>query len=133
MGTVLTAFVLAVELSGDSTKTTISIGFQIPFAAGEVAVAALSYWVKDWRNFHVRVFTSSSFWSNLEFACFSFMVMQIWISAPMFVLCLPLLFLPESPRWLLKCGRKDKFVSTVRRGAKLNKVYTLTYTTDRSP
>ncbi len=40
----------------------------------------------------------------------------------MFLTVLPLFFIPESPRWLLKMGKTEKFVKTIRRGARINKV-----------
>ena len=44
------------------------------------------------------------------------------MSAPLFLTLAPLFFLPESPRWLLKRGKEERFVSTMRRAAKMNKV-----------
>ncbi len=53
MGGFLSAFVLAVELSGAATKTVVGISIEIPFAIGESIVSVIGYGVKDWRDFHV--------------------------------------------------------------------------------
>ncbi len=40
----------------------------------------------------------------------------------MIIVVLIYFVIPESPRWLLKTGRYEQFVDTIRRAAKMNKV-----------
>ncbi len=47
---------------------------------------------------------------------------QVWVSVSVLVTLIPLFYLPESPRWLLKNGKSEEFVSTMRKAARLNKV-----------
>jgi len=54
MGSLMCAFVLAVELAGPKTKSVIGINFQAPFALGETFASLLGIWVKDWRDYHVK-------------------------------------------------------------------------------
>ncbi len=53
MGGFSSAFILAVELSGNRTKTFVGIMIEVPFAIGEAVVAAVAMGVSDWRTYQV--------------------------------------------------------------------------------
>ncbi len=54
MGCFICTFVLCVEIVSDRFKTAIGILIEVPFAVGEVIVAALGIGIKDWRNLQVK-------------------------------------------------------------------------------
>lgn len=71
---------------------------QVPFAIGESIVGLAAMAIRTW-------------W-----------ILQIVVSAPLFLLLLLYFVLPESPRWLISTGRLKEAKETIENAAKMNKV-----------
>ncbi|RZC43204.1 organic cation transporter protein, partial [Asbolus verrucosus] len=99
-GTMVTSFVLVMELVGTKWRTPLGILYQIPFNLGHLTLPLFSYFLRDWRYF------------------------QIAISVPPVILISYCFFLPESPRWLLTVGRKEKAILVLENAAHHNKLPT---------
>ncbi|XP_049846905.1 organic cation transporter protein-like [Schistocerca gregaria] len=97
-GILVIGFVLAMEISGDRHRTTVSVLYQLPFTVGLCIMAAAAYMLRDWRHFHLSLSALSALF--LSYA---------WL-------------VPESPRWLLAVGRRESAVRVLSRGAKLNRL-----------
>lgn len=95
-GTMVTSFVLVMELIGTKWRTTIGIMYQIPFDFGHLSLAFFGYLIRDWRY------------------------LQAAISAPSLLLIAYYWVLPESPRWLMTVGKTHQAVAVLERGAKCN-------------
>ncbi|XP_030756859.1 solute carrier family 22 member 3-like [Sitophilus oryzae] len=96
-GTMVTSFVLCIEIVEGKWRTIIPILYQIPFGLGNSVMSIVAYFLRDWRKFHLTI-------SLLSFLFVSF----IWL-------------IPESPRWLLVAGKKNKAFKELIFAAKENK------------
>ncbi|XP_046396902.1 beta-alanine transporter [Ischnura elegans] len=92
-----TPYVLAIEMVGPTKRTMCSIFSNIAYSLALVALAAVVYYVRDWR--HLSLATSVPF---LTF------FLWWWV-------------MPESPRWLLANGRYDEAEKVLLHMAKVNK------------
>ncbi|XP_067000202.2 organic cation transporter protein [Anabrus simplex] len=92
-GTMLTSFVIVMEIVGGSWRPTVSILYQIPFSLGIVFMAGVAFVLRDWRHF------------QLALGCVSMTFVLYWW------------FVPESPRWLLAVGRHKKAAQILERAA----------------
>ncbi|KAJ8961516.1 hypothetical protein NQ318_014766 [Aromia moschata] len=81
-------------------RTVVGIIYQIPFNLGHLLLPVIGYFLRDWRFF------------------------QAAISAPSVPLVSYYCLLPESPRWLLAIGRKEKAVAMLKKAAKCNRLPT---------
>ncbi|EFA04006.1 organic cation transporter protein [Tribolium castaneum] len=99
-GTMVISFVLVMELVGLEWRTTLGILYQIPFNLGHLLLPLFAYFLRDWRYF------------------------QITISLPAVILISYYWILPESPRWLLTVGKKDKAIKLLEKAAHYNKLPT---------
>lgn len=99
-GTMVTSFVLIMELVGTEWRTVLGILYQIPFNLGHLLLPAMSYFLRDWRYF------------------------QAAISLPSLVLIFYYWVLPESPRWLLADGRQEEAIKVLEKAANHNKLPT---------
>ncbi|XP_063902776.1 organic cation transporter protein-like [Zophobas morio] len=99
-GTMVISFVLIMEIVGLEWRTTIGIIYQIPFNIGHLLLPLFSYFLRDWRYF------------------------QLAISLPSVVLISYYWILPESPRWLLTVGKKEKAIKLLEKAAHRNKLPT---------
>ncbi|CAG9822546.1 unnamed protein product [Phaedon cochleariae] len=97
-GTMVTSFVLIMEILGTEWRTVIGVLYQIPFNLGHLLLPLIGYYVRDWRYF------------------------QAIISAPSLALIVYYWILPESPRWQLATGNKEGAIATMRRAAKANQL-----------
>lgn len=95
-GAMVISFVLVMELVGTEWRTFMGIIYQIPFNFAHLTMPLISYFLRDWHHF------------------------QIAISIPSLVLVSYYWVLPESPRWLLTGGQKDKAVQILQSAAKSN-------------
>ncbi|XP_076253252.1 organic cation transporter protein-like isoform X2 [Rhynchophorus ferrugineus] len=95
-GTMVTSFVLTMELIGTQWRTIICILYQIPFNLGHLLLPVISYFLRDWRYF------------------------QAAISLPSIILVFYYWVLPESPRWLLAGGKKEQAIDVLETAAKHN-------------
>lgn len=69
---------------GGKWRTIVPVLYHLPFGFGNAIMAALAYWLRDWRKLEFCIATLSSLY------------LFYWY------------FIPESPRWLLAKGRNDK-------------------------
>ncbi|CAH1969384.1 unnamed protein product [Acanthoscelides obtectus] len=97
-GTIVTSFVMCMEIVGGKWRTIVPILYQIPFGFGNSIMAGVAYFLRDWRYFH---FTLS------VLACIY--IVYIWC-------------IPESPRWLIAAGRKEEAITILRRAASVNRI-----------
>ncbi|CAG9768665.1 unnamed protein product [Ceutorhynchus assimilis] len=105
-GTMVTSFVLIMELIGTEWRTVLGILYQIPFNIGHLLLPLISYFLRDWRYF------------------------QAAISLPSLILVFYYWALPESPRWLLAGGKKEKAISVLEKAAGCNNLPTKSIRTD---
>ncbi|XP_019877801.1 organic cation transporter protein-like isoform X2 [Aethina tumida] len=99
-GTMVTSFVLVMELIGTEWRTVLGIIYQIPFNLGHLTLPLFSYFLRDWRYFQVAISAPSIF-----------LIIYYWV-------------LPESPRWLITTGRTESAITTMESAAKVNKLPT---------
>ncbi|XP_074038898.1 organic cation transporter protein isoform X2 [Leptinotarsa decemlineata] len=99
-GTMITSFVLIMEIVGTQWRTVVGILYQIPFNLGHLLMPLISYYQRDWRSF------------------------QAAISAPSLALIIYFWILPESPRWQLAMGNKESALKTLKNAAECNKLPT---------
>ncbi|XP_037922446.1 organic cation transporter protein-like isoform X2 [Hermetia illucens] len=95
-GTMVTSFVLVMELIGAKWRELVSVLYQIPFNVGHLTLAAFGYYLRDWRWF------------------------QFGISIPSVVLISYYWLVPESPRWLFTTGQIEESAQVLRKAAKQN-------------
>ncbi|KOB70676.1 putative organic cation transporter [Operophtera brumata] len=89
-GTMVTSFVLTMELIGAKYRDTVGILYQIPFNLGHLTLPLFGYFLRDWSSF------------------------QLAISLPSILFLSYYFLLPESPRWLLTAGNTlDTFFTNV--------------------
>lgn len=93
-GTMVTSFVLTMELVGTNYRHTIGILYQIPFNLGHLSLPLFAYYLRDWYK------------------------MQLAISLPSLVFLGYYFVLPESPRWLLTANRTDEAIKIMKVAAK---------------
>nr|XP_022911363.1 organic cation transporter protein-like [Onthophagus taurus] len=97
-GTMMTSFVLIMELVGLKWRTTVGILYQIPFNLGHLSLPLIAYLLRDWR------------------------LNQFVISISSVVLFAYYWVLPESPRWLLAVGETEKAVAILEKAAHHNRL-----------
>ncbi|XP_045769650.1 organic cation transporter protein-like isoform X1 [Maniola jurtina] len=95
-GTMVTSFVLTMELIGTRYRDTVGIIYQIPFNLGHLTLPLFGYYLRDWNMF------------------------QLAISLPSILFLSYYYLLPESPRWLLTAGRIDDALKIIKTAAKRN-------------
>ncbi|XP_065169619.1 organic cation transporter protein-like isoform X2 [Atheta coriaria] len=95
-GTMVTSFVLVMELIGTKWRCTVATLYQIPFNLGHLTLALFGYLFRDWRY------------------------SQLAISLPSIILISYFWLLPESPRWLLAAGEVEKATKILETAAKHN-------------
>lgn len=96
-GTMVTSFVLVMELIGAKWRELISVLYQIPFNLGHLTLPIFSYYFRDWRHF------------------------QFALSIPSIILISYYWIIPESPRWLFTVGRIDESATVLEKVATFNK------------
>ncbi|XP_031621351.1 organic cation transporter protein isoform X2 [Contarinia nasturtii] len=96
-GTMVTSFVLVMELVGTSWRELISVLYQIPFNLGHLTLPMFAYFFRDWRH------------------------LQLALSLPSLILISYYWIIPESPRWLFTVGRTDESAAVLEKVAKFNK------------
>ncbi|KAI4457718.1 solute carrier family 22 member [Holotrichia oblita] len=105
-GTMMTSFVLIMELVGLKWRTTVGILYQIPFNLGHLTLPLIAYYLRDWR------------------------FNQFFISITSVILFAYYWILPESPRWLLTVGKHEKAIKVLERAAHHNRLPTAHINTD---
>lgn len=99
-GTMVTSFVLTMELIGAKYRETVGIIYQIPFNLGHLSLPLFGYYLRDWNTF------------------------QLAISLPSVLFLSYYFLLPESPRWLLTTGRTEEAIKIMETAAKRNNLPT---------
>lgn len=99
-GTMVTSFVITMEIIGKKHRELMSVLYQIPFNLGHFTLAIFGYFIRDWRT--------------LQFA----------LSIPSIILISYYWLVPESPRWLFTVGRLDDASNILTKAAKMNKLPT---------
>nr|CAI5864560.1 unnamed protein product [Callosobruchus analis] len=97
-GTMVTSFVMCMEVVGGKWRTIVPILYQIPFGLGNSIMAGVAYFVRDWRYFHFTLSVLSCLY-----------ISYIW-------------YIPESPRWLIAVGRKEEAIAILRKAALANRI-----------
>ncbi|XP_067676067.1 organic cation transporter protein-like [Haliotis asinina] len=97
VGQYLVCFVFGMEIVGPSKRVWAGVAMNLFWSAGNVVSALTAYLVRDWKT------------------------RQLIVSVPTVVFAY-LYFIPESPRWLLKHGRREEAKRVVANIAKRNKV-----------
>ncbi|OQV24294.1 Carcinine [Hypsibius exemplaris] len=91
-------FILALEIVGPEHRATVSVLCSITYSLGNIGLAGIAYLVRDWQ------------------------ALALYTSAPLSVVGLAWVFIPESPRWLIARGRVEEAKGFFRKAAKLNGV-----------
>lgn len=99
-GTMVTSFVLVMEIIGIKWRELFSVLYQIPFNLGHLTLPLFAYYIRDWQK--------------LQFA----------LSIPSIILLSYFWLVPESPRWLFTVGRVNEAVKILEKAAKINKMPT---------
>lgn len=97
-GTMVTSFVITMEIIGSKYRELMSVVYQIPFNLGHLTLALFGYFIRDWQT--------------LQFA----------LSIPSVLLLSYYWLVPESPRWLFTVGRLDEAATILTKAAKMNKL-----------
>ncbi|XP_045769654.1 organic cation transporter protein-like [Maniola jurtina] len=96
-GSMLCCYVYVVELSGKSFRPYLTALMEISYLVSYFTLPIIAYFLRDWR--HLQMATSLP-WSFVLFYYF---------------------LIPESPRWLLTTGKKEKAIEVLTYIAKKNK------------
>ncbi|XP_041980013.1 organic cation transporter protein-like isoform X2 [Aricia agestis] len=95
-GTMVTSFVLTMELIGTKYRDTVGILYQIPFNLGHLTLPVFGYFLRSWDKF------------------------QLAISLPSILFLSYYYLLPESPRWMITAGRSEQAVKILKKAALMN-------------
>ncbi|XP_059619532.1 organic cation transporter protein isoform X2 [Phlebotomus argentipes] len=99
-GTMLTSFVLIMEIIGVKWRELLSVIYQIPFNLGHLTLPIFAYFIRDWRH------------------------LQLALSIPSILLVSYYWLVPESPRWLITVGRVEEASRILKKAAEMNKMPT---------
>ncbi|XP_058801883.1 organic cation transporter protein-like isoform X2 [Phymastichus coffea] len=97
-GTMVTSYVICMEIVGKRWRAAITILYQIPYSIGHMSLAGLAYWFRHWQH------------------------LQIAMTLPSIILLSYWWVVPESPRWLLAMGKQKAACKVLQTGAKINKL-----------
>ncbi|XP_013149716.1 PREDICTED: organic cation transporter protein-like isoform X1 [Papilio polytes] len=95
-GTMVSSFVLIMEIIGAKYRETVGILYQIPFNLGHLTLPLFGYFLRDWNTF------------------------QLAISLPSVLFLSYYFLLPESPRWLITAGKAKEAAVIMETAAKRN-------------
>nr|XP_012223393.1 PREDICTED: organic cation transporter protein-like isoform X2 [Linepithema humile]XP_012223394.1 PREDICTED: organic cation transporter protein-like isoform X2 [Linepithema humile] len=97
-GTMVTSYVICMEIVGTQWRAAITVLYQIPYSLGHMSLAGLAYWFRHWQQ------------------------LQIAITLPSIILLSYWWIVPESPRWLLAMGRQRAACKILQKATHINKV-----------
>ncbi|XP_014473977.1 PREDICTED: organic cation transporter protein-like isoform X2 [Dinoponera quadriceps] len=97
-GTMVTSYVICMEIVGTKWRAAITVLYQIPFSLGHMSLAGLAFWFRYWQH------------------------LQLAITLPSVILLSYWWLVPESPRWLLAMGRQRAACEILQKAANINKV-----------
>ncbi|KAG8223524.1 hypothetical protein J437_LFUL002574 [Ladona fulva] len=95
-GTMMTSFVICMEIVGGWWRTAAPVLYHLPFSIGHSSLSAFSYEFRNWRHF------------------------QLAISLPSILFLSYWWLVPESPRWLLAVGHHKETEKLLDSAAKTN-------------
>ncbi|ESO85015.1 hypothetical protein LOTGIDRAFT_131162 [Lottia gigantea] len=98
IGSHMACFVLVMELVPSSKRTFVGVVQLFFWSFGLFTLSFLAYFIRTWQY------------------------LQIAISVPCLLYIFIFCFMPESPRWLLTCGKRKKAEDILRKAAKVNKI-----------
>ncbi|XP_046838960.1 organic cation transporter protein-like isoform X1 [Vespa crabro] len=96
-GTMVTSYVICMEIVGTQWRAAITVLYQIPFSLGQMSLAGIAYLFRHWQH------------------------LQIAITIPSIILLSYWWIVPESPRWLLAVGRQKAACEILEKVAIINK------------
>ncbi|XP_018406233.1 PREDICTED: organic cation transporter protein-like [Cyphomyrmex costatus] len=97
-GTMVTSYVICMEIVGTKWRAAITVLYQIPFSLGHMSLAGLAFWFRHWQH------------------------LQIAITLPSIVLLSYWWIIPESPRWLLAMGKQKAACEILQKAVNINNV-----------
>ncbi|XP_030850613.1 organic cation transporter protein isoform X2 [Strongylocentrotus purpuratus] len=97
MGVFLLSFIIGTEFVGPSKRVIAGIVIMIFFSIGYMLLALFAYFIREW-------------W-----------ILQLAITAPIFIMFAFFPFLPESVRWLISKGRTEEATRIIKKAADVNK------------
>ncbi|XP_018372686.1 PREDICTED: organic cation transporter protein-like isoform X2 [Trachymyrmex cornetzi] len=97
-GTMVTSYVICMEIVGTKWRAAITVLYQIPFSLGHMSLAGLAFWFRHWQH------------------------LQIAITLPSIVLLSYWWIIPESPRWLLAMGKQRAACEVLQKAVNTNNV-----------
>ncbi|XP_034948270.1 organic cation transporter protein-like isoform X2 [Chelonus insularis] len=97
-GTMVTSYVICMEIVGIKWRAAITVLYQIPFSLGHMSLAGIAYLFRHWQH------------------------LQLAISLPSIILLSYWWIVPESPRWLLAVDKQQAACKILKKAAKMNKV-----------
>ncbi|CAH0559511.1 unnamed protein product [Brassicogethes aeneus] len=97
-GTMVTSFVMCMEVVGGKWRTIVPILYQIPFGFGNSIMSGIAYYLRDWRYFQTAISVLSMFY-----------IVYIWL-------------IPESPRWLVAVGKTEEAMVILKEAAICNDI-----------
>nr|XP_049703645.1 organic cation transporter protein isoform X4 [Helicoverpa armigera] len=95
-GSMLSCYILAVELCGKSFRPYLSGLIEVSFLISYITLPIIAYFVRDWRQ------------------------LQLVTSVPWVIVIVYYWLIPESPRWLITVGRKKEAIDILTHIAKKN-------------
>ncbi|XP_066955446.1 organic cation transporter protein-like [Macrobrachium rosenbergii] len=93
-----TGYILAMEVAAPKRRSELGVVLFLPWALGTAAWGGFAYLVRHWRY------------------------LQLTVSLPCFLFLPTLLFMDESPRWLVVRGSYDRALKVLKKAAHWNKV-----------
>ncbi|KAG6796420.1 organic cation transporter protein isoform X1 [Apis mellifera caucasica] len=97
-GTMVTSYVICMEIVGTKWRAAITVLYQIPFSLGHMSLAGLAYYFRHWQH------------------------LQIAITLPSVILLSYWWIVPESPRWLLAFGKQRAACKILQKAANINNI-----------
>ncbi|XP_024944011.1 organic cation transporter protein isoform X2 [Cephus cinctus] len=97
-GTMVTSYVICMEIVGSKWRAAITVLYQIPYSLGHMTLSGLSFWFRHWQH------------------------LQLAITIPSILLLGYWWVVPESPRWLIAVGKQRAACKILQKAANVNKV-----------
>ncbi|XP_012282899.1 organic cation transporter protein isoform X2 [Orussus abietinus] len=97
-GTMVTSYVICMEIVGTKWRVVITVLYQIPYSLGHMSLAGLAFLFRHWQH------------------------LQLAITLPSIILLGYWWVVPESPRWLLAVGKQRAACKILQKAANVNGV-----------
>lgn len=93
-GTMITSFVLLMEIFGPTKRELLGCIFMLPLTAGHFLMAVIAFYFRSWRD------------------------ITLGAAAPTLIYLTYVMYVPESPKWLISVGRLDEACDVMTKAAK---------------